>query len=131
MSDSRDASGAGRHRSLRAAAAWTIGVVAASLIDPAVVLGRGAAGDGTSGAFAAAHLLAYGVLAWLLVGATDPERRSTRGVVVAVAVATTIGVGVELLQAPVVARTASAADAAVNAVGAGVGAGVRAAMRRR
>lgn len=125
---------AGR-RARRLAVAWTLLVAAASVVDPAVGLelvgaSPTAGGDGAgAAAFAAAHLLAYGVLAWLLVDGLGGRGR--RDVVGAVAVAAAVGVGIELLQAPVAARSASAADAIVNAVGATVGAGVRAAARRR
>jgi len=125
-----------RRRSRRAAAGWLLVVVAASVVDPAVVFGSTPTGATDAfpvgiDAFVAAHLVAYGVLGWLVVGAVDREPGALRAVVVAVAVATAAGVGVELLQAPLAARTASAADALVNAVGALVGAGVGAAVRRR
>jgi hypothetical protein len=122
-------------RARRVAVAWTLVVVAASLVDPGTVLEligasptTGAGGAGGASAFAAAHLVAYGVLAWLLVGSVGPDVQRSRAVVAAIAVAAAVGVGVELLQAPVPARTASAVDALVNAVGATVGAGLRAAF---
>lgn len=125
---------AGR-RSRRVAVAWTVVVVAASLVDPAAIVElvgasptAGTGGAGGAAAFVAAHLVAYGVLAWLLVDGLGGEGR--RGVVGAVAVAAAVGVGIELLQAPVAARSASAVDALVNTAGAAVGAGVRAAARR-
>jgi hypothetical protein len=124
----------------RVAVAWVLVVVAASLVDPAAVLAlvgasptAGTGGAGGAAAFVAAHLVAYGVLAWLLVDGLAPNADGLGAVVAAVAVAAAVGVGVELLQAPVAARTASAADALVNTVGATVGAGVHAALggRRR
>ena len=126
---------AGR-RSRRVAVAWTVVVVAASLVDPAAIVelvgASPTAGTG-GGAFVAAHLVAYGVLAWLLVDGLAPNADGLGAVVAAIAVAAAVGVGVELLQAPVAARTASAADALVNTVGATVGAGLHAALggRRR
>ncbi|GGJ01070.1 hypothetical protein GCM10008995_08680 [Halobellus salinus] len=127
-------------RARRAAVAWTLVIVAASLVDPAAILKplgasrtAGAGGTGGAAAFATAHLVAYGVLAWLLGDGLDPNTDGFRAVVTAIAVATAVGVGVELLQAPVAARTAGAPDALVNAVGATVGAGLHAALdgRRR
>jgi len=123
-------------RAYRAAIGWTVVVVAASLVDPATILAllgasptAGTDGSGGAGAFVLAHVAAYGVLAWLLVGGM--HRRDARAVLIAIAVAAAVGVGVELLQAPVAARTASAVDALVNAVGATVGAVLRAAFERR
>lgn len=122
-------------RARRLAAVWTLLVAAASVVDPAAGLelvgASPTAGGGRAGAvaFAAAHLLAYGVLAGLLVDGLGGRGR--RAVVGAVALAAAVGVGVEVLQAPVAARSASVADALVNAAGAAGGAGVRAAARRR
>ncbi|MBB6646468.1 VanZ family protein [Halobellus ruber] len=127
------ATGPARRRVRRAAVGWTLAVVAASLVDPAAILellgaSTTAAGAGGAAAFAVAHLVAYGVLAWLLVDGLGPD--GSNAVLVTVAVATAAGVGVELLQAPVAARTASVNDALVNAVGAALGAGSRAAVGR-
>jgi VanZ family protein len=121
----------------RAAAVWVVVVVGASVVDPAVVLGSTAGGSGSPlaavgiDAFVVAHLVAYGVLGWLLVGVVDPGAGVRRAVIAAAVVATAVGVGVELLQAPLAARTASTADALVNAIGAVVGAGVGGLGRRR
>ena len=124
-----------RRRARRAAVAWSLVVVVASLVDPGTLLEAGGVSPavGSSGGvgtavFTVAHLVAYGVLAWLLVGGFGSGVRDPRAVGAAVAVAVAAGVGVELLQVPVAARTGSAADALVNAVGAAVGAGVRAAL---
>ena len=123
---------AGRH-ARHVAVAWVLVVVAGSLVDPAVVFG--ATGESVAPAginvFATAHLVAYGILAWLFVGVLAPKERDPRAVVAAVASAAAVGVGVELLQAPVAARTARADDALVNAVGAAVGAGLRVAFGSR
>jgi hypothetical protein len=140
--DTVDSDGSGidptGRRARRVAVAWTLVVVAASLVDPSVILellgaspAVGTGGAGGAAAFAAAHLVAYGVLAWLLVDGLDPNTGGLRAVLAAIAVASATGVGVELLQAPVAARTASAADALVNGVGATVGAGLRAALNSR
>jgi hypothetical protein len=135
------ATGSVRRRGRCTVVAWTLVVVAASLADPATVLEllgasstTGAGGAGGAAAFAVAHLVAYGVLAWLLVDGLGSALDGSEAVLAAIAVAAAVGVGVELLQAPVAARTASLNDAVVNAVGAVLGAGSRAAvgcLRRR
>lgn len=120
----------------RAAAAWLLVVVGASVVDPAVVLGP--TPSGSSGplavvgidAFVVAHLVAYGVLGWLVVRSLDSATAVRRGVIAAAVAATAVGAGVELLQAPLAARTASTADALVNAIGAVVGAGLGGVGRR-
>jgi VanZ family protein len=132
------ATGSVRRRGRRTVVAWTLVVVAASLADPATVLellgASSTTGAGGAAAFAVAHLVAYGVLAWLLVDGLGSALDGSEAVLAAIAVAAAVGVGVELLQAPVAARTASLNDAVVNAVGAVLGAGSRAAvgcLRRR
>ncbi|MFD1597790.1 hypothetical protein [Halobellus rarus] len=178
-----------RYRARRVAVGWITLVVLASAVDPAAVFdlvdpspsasaGGGATAPFSIGVFALSHLVAYGVLAWLVVdgvalgtessrdggaepgrnggaapgrngrdetAATDSEtavagfgtaavraetvaiRRST---LAAVGVAAAVGLGVELLQAPLAARTASGADAALNALGAAAGVGARALWHR-
>jgi VanZ family protein len=124
-------------RARRAAATWLVVVVLASIVDPAAVgtaLGgvASAAGDARTGVpvgidgYTLAHVVAYGVLAWLLVDGIDEDRaesgRSTvRTAILVVAVATAAGGAVELLQTGVAARSGSVADAAVNGIGAIVG----------
>lgn len=119
----------------RAAAAWVVVVVGASVVDPAVVLGPSGSGGPLAvagiDAFVLAHLVAYGVLGWLVVAAFGSDAGVHRAVIAAAVVATAVGVGVELLQAPLAARTASATDTLVNAVGAVVGAGLGGVGRRR
>jgi VanZ family protein len=92
------------------ALAWALAVLAASVVDPGVA--------GTLGAETTLHVhaAAYAGLA-LAVGYAllAADRRS---LLVAVAIATLFGAGVELVQWPLAYRTASALDAAVNAVGA-------------
>lgn len=82
-------------------------------------------------AFVASHLIAYGVLGWLLVAVFDSDTDVRHSVIVAIVVATAVGVGIEFLQAPLSTRTASTADALINAAGAVVGAGLGGAGRRR
>ncbi|WP_049986546.1 VanZ family protein [Halobellus rufus] len=143
----------GSRRVRRLAAAWIGLVVFASAIDPSVVfdtfgglstVGATISGDGSPGivdsvaahvdVFALSHLVAYGVLAWLLADALGVKdgrsRHYLRGLLVAAVLASAVGVGVELIQAPLAVRTASAVDAAVNGVGALAGLGIRAGVRR-
>jgi hypothetical protein len=124
-------------RPRRAVAAWILIVGGASVVDPAVVLGTAASGSmgpltllGID-AFVASHLIAYGVLGWLLVAVFDSDTDVRHSVIVAIVVATAVGVGIEFLQAPLSTRTASTADALINAAGAVVGAGLGGAGRRR
>ncbi len=126
---------AGR-RARRVAAAWLLVIVAASVVDPATILEllgasptAGADGAGGASAFTAAHLVAYGVLTWLLVDGVGPNMRGLRAVLAAIAIAAAVGVGVELLQAPLAARTASVTDALVNGIGAIAGGGLRTVAR--
>ncbi|MFC6871770.1 VanZ family protein [Halobellus marinus] len=128
-------------RARRAAAAWLVVVVLASVVDPAAVgtalagaaSAAGDAGTGVPvgiGGYTLAHVVAYGVLAWLLVDGIDEDRaesgRSTvRTAILVVAVATAAGGAVELLQTGVAARSGSVTDAAVNGIGAVAGGVVR------
>ena len=128
-------------------------MVLASVVDPAVVFEMvpgtatvaPGAKVGTSGfveaiaahidAFALSHFVAYGVLAWLLAagiggaGGDEDGSRRVRRLLFVVALAAAVGLGVELIQAPLAARTASAADAAVNGLGAVAGVGVYKGLR--
>jgi VanZ family protein len=128
-------------RARRAAAAWLVVVVLASIVDPAAVgtaLGGVASAGGAAGTgvpvgidgYTLAHVVAYGVLAWLLSHGIDRERRKSGGstlrtAILVVAVATAAGGAVELLQTGVAARSGSVADAAVNGIGAVAGGVVR------
>ncbi|WP_311171392.1 VanZ family protein [Halobellus ordinarius] len=132
-------------RARRAAAAWLVVVVLASVVDPAAVgsaLGgtASAAGDTGTGVpvgidgYTLAHVVAYGVLAWLVSHGIDREQRKSGGstlrtAILVVAVATAAGGAVELLQTGVAARSGSVADAAVNGIGAIVGVVARSALR--
>lgn len=64
----------GVRRARRVATGWMLLIVIASLVDPGAVFElvgapatAGGGGAGGTAAFAVAHLVAYGVLAWLLV----------------------------------------------------------------
>ena len=131
-----------RRRAGGVAAAWTLIVVLASVVDPAAILGP-AAGEaaaqssGATGAvrmdvYTVAHLVAYGVLAWLVGVWLDFGSADSNGIrtaFVAVGVAAAVGFGVEILQVPVAARAGSTTDAVVNVVGAVTGVTARAAVR--
>ncbi|WP_336021862.1 VanZ family protein [Halobellus salinisoli] len=163
-SRSRRPSHPSRHRSSRRArrlaASWIGLVVLVSVVDPAVVFdavsgvanaaseptasgSNPGASIGIVGAtasrinvFALSHVVAYGVLAWLLAdglggrGGTDGGgSHRGRRLLIAVILASIVGLGVELAQAPLPVRTASTVDAAVNALGAVAGVGVREGIR--
>ncbi len=68
------------------------------------------------------HLATYATLGF--GAAYAPAARRGRALVAAALVATAFGAGVEVVQAPLAARTADLADAAANGVGATVGVGV-------
>ncbi|WP_256546414.1 VanZ family protein [Halobellus inordinatus] len=131
-----------RRRAGSVAAAWTLIVVLASVVDPAAILGPAAGGapaqsTGTAGAvgmdvYTVAHLVAYGVLAWLVgvwFDSGSADSNAVRTALVAVGVAAAVGFGVEVLQIPVAARAGSTADAVVNVVGAVTGVTTRATVR--
>lgn len=102
--------------------AWAGAVLAASLVDPP---GSGVPAVGPLGLVGLdkwLHLGAYAGLATLVGYAT--LARDRRALAAAVLLAAAYGVGVELLQAPLAARTADPVDAAVNALGAVLGAAV-------
>ncbi|WP_435184968.1 VanZ family protein [Halobellus sp. EA9] len=121
-------------RPRRLAVTWLAIVLLASVVDPSGVLpAQGANGSGGGLAIGLdtwLHLGAYSVLAWLLAAAFDasgPRRGAAR---LAVVVAFAVGVGIEFVQAPLAARTASVADAVANAVGAVIGVAARTAWER-
>lgn len=118
---------AATRRARRLAVAWILLVLLASVVDPSGLLAGG--GSGAAGVDTWAHLAGYAVLAWVLAAAFGGSER--RGALLAVVVASAVGVGAELLQAPIPTRTASVADAVANAVGAVVGAASRTAWRAR
>ncbi|MFC5367880.1 VanZ family protein [Salinirubrum litoreum] len=139
-SEPRDSS---RRRWLAVAGLVTLGLVGASLVPPALVFGSSPDGGATTevlgplglvGADKWLHGAGYAVLAGTLLPAvsrTDRDRSGLRVVLLAVAVAAGVGLGVELLQWPHPGRTASVADATANLVGAALGAGVAVTVGRR
>jgi VanZ family protein len=135
----------GSSRDRRVAVAWIAVVLAASVVDPSAADASGGFPDVVYAfsvsvytlsvdIYALSHIIAYGVLAWLVAAGIDggdsAERTRPVGtVLVAAALASAVGLGVEFIQAPLAARTASAADAVVNGIGAVAGAGARALVR--
>lgn len=117
-------------------AVLTLLIVVASLVPPSLVLGPPTPGGPTTLLGVAldkwVHAVAYAVLAGTLVPPLAEQHQSHwRVAVVAVTVATGVGLGVELLQWPHPGRTASLADAAANLVGAVCGAVVAVVRRSR
>jgi len=102
------------------AAAWAGAVLVASLVDPP---GAGPTPPGPFGLVGLdkwLHLAAYAGLAALVGYAA--LARDARALALAAAVAGVYGVGMELLQWPLAARSADPVDATANATGALVGA---------
>ncbi|MFD1684299.1 hypothetical protein [Halobellus litoreus] len=144
-------------RARRVAVGWIGLVVLASVVDPSLFgpvdaptttpTDAGPTGSFDVDVFALSHVVAYGVLGWLVAvgiargpgsernGDVETTARSgtaagLRTALAAVAVAAAVGLGVELVQAPLAARTASSADALLNAAGAGVAVGARTLLQR-
>lgn len=120
----------------------TLALLGASLVPPALLFGSSPDGGTTTtlgplglvGADKWLHAAGYAVLAGTLVPVVSRSDRAHTGpriVLLAVAVAAGVGLGVELLQWPHPGRTASAADATANLVGAVAGAGVSVLVNRR
>jgi VanZ family protein len=123
--------GSSRRRWRAVAGLVAVAIVVASLLPPELLVGPGPPTDprgpfGLVGADKWLHAIGYAVLAGTLVPgvADDPDRPAVGGYLLAVGLATALGLGVELLQWPHPGRTASLADGAANLVGAATGAGV-------
>jgi VanZ family protein len=97
-----------------------LAVLAASVVDPPGSGGPTPLGPfGLLGADKYSHATAYLAVALSLGWA---RRAGTpRALLIVAAVATAYGAGIELVQAPLPARSFDLADAAANAVGAGIG----------
>ncbi|SEO24742.1 VanZ like family protein [Halogranum amylolyticum] len=67
------------------------------------------------------HTAAYAALGATLFLALVPLRRPRRALVAAVVLAAVYGVGIELVQGPLPARSTDSADALANGLGAGLG----------
>jgi VanZ family protein len=100
-----------------AAAIALFGVLPTQRVVHAVAEGRGGDDLFTS----AGHLAAYAVLAFVLAVALDDWRLSRRAVLGAAALAVSLGVAIELVQAPLPYRDCQLADALVDAAGAALG----------
>lgn len=111
-----DSLDAPRNARYAAAAVYALGLLLASVIDPAQLPGSTGAGGST----APLHLLGYAVFALVLGYATG--RADPWTLLLAAVVATAYGAGIELLQATLPHRTFATTDAVLNAVGATAGA---------
>ncbi|MDZ5813331.1 VanZ family protein [Halorubrum sp. AD140] len=116
----------------RLVVAFAAVVVAASLVPvPGAASGGGQPGGllpAWVGVTMGFHLVGYALLAALVVRAVRrAPRQRVAAAALGVAVATGVGFGVELLQAPIPWRSFAWTDAAVNAVGAVLGAAIAAA----
>jgi VanZ family protein len=78
----------------------------------------------------AGHFASYALLAFALAVALDDWRLSRRAVVGAAALAVSLGVAIELLQAPLPYRDCQLGDALVNAAGTALGLAVFSAVAR-
>jgi VanZ family protein len=108
--------------------AWAAYVLVASVVDPG---GTGLPATGPLGLVGVdkwLHAGSYATVAFLLALGVSARTRRQLAVVCVATIA--FGAGVELLQAPLAARSADVLDAAANAVGAILGVGVWTATRR-
>ena len=78
----------------------------------------------------AGHFASYAVLAFVLAVARDDWRVSRRAVLGAAAVAVSLGVAIELVQAPLPYRDCQVGDALVDVAGAALGLAVFSAVAR-
>ena len=79
---------------------------------------------------AVGHFASYAVLAFVLAVARDDWRLSRRAVLGAAAVAVSLGVAIELVQAPLPYRDCQLGDALVDVAGAALGLAVFSAVAR-
>lgn len=100
-----------------AAAIVVFGVLPTQGVVHAITEGRGGDDLFTS----AGHFAAYVLLAFVLAVALDDWRLSRRAVLGAAALAVSLGVAIELVQAPLPYRDCQVGDALVNAAGAALG----------
>jgi len=105
-----------------AAVVWAVAIVVFGVLPTqgavhAIAEGRGGDDLLTS----AGHFAAYVLLAFVLAVALDDWRLSARAVLGAAALAVSLGVAIELVQAPLPYRDCQLTDALVNAAGAALG----------
>jgi VanZ family protein len=102
------------------AVAWAAAVVISGVLPTQGVV-HAVAGGRDDLLASAGHLASYTVLAFLLAVALDDWRVSRRAVVGAATLAVSLGVAIELVQAPLPYRDCQLGDALVNAAGAALG----------
>jgi len=105
-----------------AAVAWAAAIVVFGVLPTQGVVHAVAEGRGGDELLTSAgHFAAYVILAFVLAVALDNWRLSRRAVVGAAALAVSLGVAIELVQAPLPYRDCQLRDALVNAAGAALG----------
>ena len=105
-----------------AAVAWAAAIVVFGVLPTQGVVHAVAEGRGGDELLTSAgHFAAYVILAFVLAVALDDWRLSRRAVVGAAALAVSLGVAIELVQAPLPYRDCQLRDALVNAAGAALG----------
>jgi len=121
---------------MRGSRAWRVAAVvwAAAIVVFGVLPTQGAmhavAGGRDDQVTSAGHFAAYVVLAFVLAVALDDWRLSRRAVLGAAVLAVSLGVAIELVQAPLPYRDCQLADALIDAVGAALGLAVFSAAAR-
>ncbi|MEI6449848.1 MAG: VanZ family protein [Actinomycetes bacterium] len=114
-----------------AAVAWAAAIVVFGVLPTQEVVHAVAEGRGGDELLTSAgHFAAYVILAFVLAVALDDWRLSRRAVLGAAALAVSLGVAIELVQAPLPYRDCQLADALVNAAGAALGLGFFSAAAR-
>ena len=112
---------------MRGSRAWRVAAVvwAAAIVVFGVLPTQGAmhavAGGRDDQVTSAGHFAAYVVLAFVLAVALDDWRLSRRAVLGAAVLAVSLGVAIELVQAPLPYRDCQLADALVDVAGAALG----------
>ena len=112
-----------------AAVVWAAAIVVFGVL-PTQGLIHGVAGGRDDQVTSAGHFAAYVVLAFVLAVALDDWRLSRRAVLGAAVLAVSLGVAIELVQAPLPYRDCQLADALIDAVGAALGLAVFSAAAR-
>ena len=114
-----------------AAVVWAAAIVVFGVLPTQGIVHAIAEGRGGDDLFTAAgHFAAYVLLAFVLAVALDDWRLSRRAVLGAAALAVSLGVAIELVQAPLPYRDCQLGDALVNAAGAALGLAVFSAAAR-
>jgi VanZ family protein len=103
-----------------ASVTWAVGIVAFGVLPTQGPI-HAVAGGRDDQLTAVGHFAAYVVLAFVLAVALDDWRLSRRAVLGAAVLAVSLGVAVELVQAPLPYRDCQLADALVDAAGVALG----------